>query len=37
MTPHVERTFDLADTAAAVEHLRSGHPRGKSVVTVSSA
>ncbi len=37
VTPHVERTFDLADTAAAVEHLRSGHPRGKSVVTVSSA
>lgn len=30
----VERTYDLVDAAAAVDHLRRGSTRGKVVVTV---
>jgi len=32
--PVVDRTFALDDAAAAVRHLRDGHPRGKVVLTV---
>jgi NADPH:quinone reductase-like Zn-dependent oxidoreductase len=34
VTPVVERTYPLADAAAAVRHLREGHPRGKVVLTI---
>jgi NADPH:quinone reductase-like Zn-dependent oxidoreductase len=34
VTPVIERTVPLADAPAAVEHLRQGHTRGKTVVTV---
>ncbi|GAA3453073.1 hypothetical protein GCM10018962_49060 [Dactylosporangium matsuzakiense] len=34
VVPVVDRTFPLADTAAAIEHLRTGHPGGKVVLTV---
>ena len=34
--PIVEHTFPLAEGAAAVEHLRQGHTRGKTVVSVSA-
>jgi NADPH:quinone reductase-like Zn-dependent oxidoreductase len=34
LTPVVDRTFPLADTAAALEHVEQGHARGKAVVTV---
>jgi NADPH:quinone reductase-like Zn-dependent oxidoreductase len=35
VTPVVGRTFPLADTAAALRHLESGHARGKVVITVA--
>lgn len=34
ITPVVDRTYPLAEAAAAIRHLESGHPRGKLVVTV---
>jgi NADPH:quinone reductase-like Zn-dependent oxidoreductase len=34
LTPVLDRSFPLADAAAAVDHLREGHPRGKVVLTV---
>jgi NADPH:quinone reductase-like Zn-dependent oxidoreductase len=34
VTPVIDRTFDLADTAAALRHQGEGHARGKTVVTV---
>ncbi|MGH9152848.1 MAG: NAD(P)-dependent alcohol dehydrogenase [Acidimicrobiales bacterium] len=34
LTPVVERTFPLADTADAIRYLEGGHARGKVVVTV---
>jgi NADPH:quinone reductase-like Zn-dependent oxidoreductase len=34
VTPVVDRTFPLDETAAAVRHMAAGHPRGKVVVTV---
>ena len=37
LTPVVDRTFPLADTADAVRHLESGRVRGKVVVTVTTA
>jgi NADPH:quinone reductase-like Zn-dependent oxidoreductase len=35
VTPAVERTFPLADAAAAVTHMAEGRARGKVVVQVS--
>ena len=34
LTPVVDRTFPLADTAAGLHHVEQGHARGKVVVTV---
>ena len=34
VTPHVERTVDLVDLAAAMEHLATGRTRGKVLVRV---
>jgi NADPH:quinone reductase-like Zn-dependent oxidoreductase len=34
VTPVIERTVPLADAPAAVEHLRLGHTRGKTIVTI---
>ena len=34
VTPVVDRTFPLAETAAAVAHMSAGKARGKVVVTV---
>jgi NADPH:quinone reductase-like Zn-dependent oxidoreductase len=34
VTPAVDRTFPLADIAAAVDHLGSGQARGKVVITI---
>ena len=34
VTPVLDRTFDLADTAGALRHQGDGHARGKTVVTV---
>jgi NADPH:quinone reductase-like Zn-dependent oxidoreductase len=33
-TPVVDRTFPLAEAAAAIDHLRDGHPRGKVVLAI---
>jgi NADPH:quinone reductase-like Zn-dependent oxidoreductase len=33
--PVVDRTFPLADTAAALRHVEAGHARGKVVITVA--
>ena len=35
LTPVVDRTFALADTAAGLHHVEQGHARGKVVVSVS--
>lgn len=35
LAPVVDRTFPLADTAAALRHVEAGHARGKVVVTVT--
>lgn len=37
VTPVVDRTYPLADTADAIRHLESGRARGKVVVTVVTA
>jgi NADPH:quinone reductase-like Zn-dependent oxidoreductase len=34
LTPVIDRTYDLADTAEALRHQGEGHARGKTVVTV---
>ncbi|GAA2017027.1 NAD(P)-dependent alcohol dehydrogenase [Catenulispora yoronensis] len=34
LTPYVDRAYPLADAAAAIRHLREGHPMGKLVVTL---
>jgi NADPH:quinone reductase-like Zn-dependent oxidoreductase len=34
VTPLVDRTFPLAEAGAAVDHLRTGHPQGKVVLTI---
>jgi NADPH:quinone reductase-like Zn-dependent oxidoreductase len=34
LTPVVDRTFPLADTAAGLHHVEQGHARGKVVVSV---
>lgn len=34
VTPAVDRTFALADTAAAIDHLGTGQVRGKVVITI---
>ena len=34
VTPVVDRTFPFAEAAAAVRHLREGHPQGKVVLTI---
>jgi len=35
LTPVIDRTFPLADTAAALRHVEAGHARGKVVITVT--
>src|SRR3954451_6381116 len=35
LTPVIDRTYPLADTAAALRYLEEGHARGKVVVTVT--
>ncbi|WP_217551049.1 NAD(P)-dependent alcohol dehydrogenase [Streptomyces sp. GbtcB6] len=35
LAPVVDRTYPLADTAAAVGHVEQGHARGKAVITVA--
>jgi len=35
LTPVVDRTYALADTAEGVRHMERGHARGKAVITVS--
>jgi NADPH:quinone reductase-like Zn-dependent oxidoreductase len=37
MRPALERTFALADAAAAIDHVGGGHARGKVVVSVAAA
>jgi NADPH:quinone reductase-like Zn-dependent oxidoreductase len=32
--PGIDRIFALRDTAAALRHIETGHPRGKVVMTV---
>jgi NADPH:quinone reductase-like Zn-dependent oxidoreductase len=34
ITPVIDRTFPLEDAAAAVRHIKHGHPRGKVVLTI---
>ena len=34
VTPAIDRTFPLADTAGAIRHLREGRSRGKVVITI---
>jgi NADPH:quinone reductase-like Zn-dependent oxidoreductase len=34
IAPVIDRTFALAEAAAAIRHLRDGHPRGKVVLAV---
>jgi NADPH:quinone reductase-like Zn-dependent oxidoreductase len=34
LTPVIDRTYALADAAAAIRHLETGHARGKVIVTV---
>ncbi|MFD4597175.1 NAD(P)-dependent alcohol dehydrogenase [Streptomyces sp. NPDC058464] len=35
LAPVVDRTYPLADTAAAVRHVEQGHARGKAVISVA--
>ena len=35
LTPVVDRTYPLADTAEGLRHVEQGHARGKIVVTVA--
>ncbi|MFC4467935.1 NAD(P)-dependent alcohol dehydrogenase [Streptomyces xiangluensis] len=34
ITPAIDRTYPLAEAAAAIRHLETGHPQGKLVITV---
>jgi NADPH:quinone reductase-like Zn-dependent oxidoreductase len=34
VTPVVDRTYPLSETAAAIRYLEDGHARGKVVITV---
>ncbi|ONI74161.1 NAD(P)-dependent alcohol dehydrogenase [Kribbella sp. ALI-6-A] len=34
VTPAIDRTYPLEEAAAAIHHLRDGHPRGKLVITI---
>jgi len=34
LTPVIDRTYPLSETAAAVRYLEQGHARGKVVITV---
>ncbi|MGW0908637.1 NAD(P)-dependent alcohol dehydrogenase [Streptomyces sp. NPDC002853] len=34
IAPAIDRTYPLAEAVAAIEHLETGHPRGKIVVTM---
>jgi NADPH:quinone reductase-like Zn-dependent oxidoreductase len=34
LSPVIDRTYPLSEAAAAVRHLREGHPRGKVVLTI---
>ena len=34
VTPVIDRTFALRDTAQAIDHVGQGHTRGKTVITV---
>ncbi len=34
VTPAIDRTYSLADTAAAIRYVKEGHARGKVVITV---
>jgi NADPH:quinone reductase-like Zn-dependent oxidoreductase len=34
VTPVIDRTYDLSETAAAIRYLEEGHARGKVVITV---
>jgi NADPH:quinone reductase-like Zn-dependent oxidoreductase len=35
LTPIIDRTYALADTAEGVRHVEQGHARGKAIVTVA--
>ena len=35
LTPVLDRTYPLADTAEGLRHLEQGHARGKVVITVA--
>ena len=35
LTPVVDRTYPLADTAEGLRHIEQGHARGKIVITVA--
>ena len=35
LTPVLDRTYPLADTADGLRHLEQGHARGKVVITVA--
>jgi NADPH:quinone reductase-like Zn-dependent oxidoreductase len=37
LTPVIDRTYPLEDTAAAVQYLEQGHARGKVVISVAAA
>jgi NADPH:quinone reductase-like Zn-dependent oxidoreductase len=34
LTPVIDRTYALAETAEGVRHMEQGHARGKAIVTV---
>jgi NADPH:quinone reductase-like Zn-dependent oxidoreductase len=35
LTPVLDRTYPLADTATGLRYVENGHPRGKVVITVT--
>jgi NADPH:quinone reductase-like Zn-dependent oxidoreductase len=35
LTPILDRTYPLADTAEGIRHVEKGHTRGKAIVTVA--
>ncbi len=37
LTPVIDRTYSLSDSAAAMDRMGDGHPRGKIVISVASA
>jgi NADPH:quinone reductase-like Zn-dependent oxidoreductase len=34
LTPVIDKTFSLGETAAAIAHVGAGHSQGKTVITV---